>query len=206
MFDNEKQLVELCDVSNPGFDFTIHPDKKTIRVSCKKLLMSDQERLFYENAEMLYRELLGYCQKTGLSGIQIFLELINLEAQLDWPELRKNIIQCMEWYSQDKSKIGFKIGGWFLDIRNLPIDKDGFRYYPNEISIHFMGATPYNQSPHNLLFPREIPNLFEKNSYFNLVVIWFADYLIGGIIDHSGQDKMRIYNFATAKHDNCLRN
>ncbi|MQL50851.1 hypothetical protein GFC01_00880 [Desulfofundulus thermobenzoicus] len=145
MFYNRNQLVELCDVSKPGYDFAIYIDKKTIRVSCKKLLMSDQERLFYENADVLYHELLEYCKKIGLNGIQVFLHLINLEEQIDWLELRKNIIGCINLYSRDKNRFGFKIGGWFLGIWDMPIDMKDFCYYPNDISILFICGSPYLQ-------------------------------------------------------------
>lgn len=44
MFNNGKQVVELCELSNPGFDFKINIENKLIRVSCKKLQTSDREK------------------------------------------------------------------------------------------------------------------------------------------------------------------
>ena len=69
----EHHNVELSDVSQPGYDFTIHNDDLSIRVSCKKLLRSDEHRQFIIDCDKLHERLINRSACHGKNAYQFNL-------------------------------------------------------------------------------------------------------------------------------------
>jgi len=67
------QDIKLCDVGQPGYDFWINYNNKKIRVSCKKLEESDNEKRFHLFCQKIYDCIPKLLNEFKVNGLQITL-------------------------------------------------------------------------------------------------------------------------------------
>ncbi len=176
---SKNQKVNISEYGNPGYDFEIHINNKTIRVSCKKLQISNEERTFYREMKMIYNTTLSMLGKLQLSGLQIVLINIKIEEPVALEDMRNQIEYCLSEYKISKEFHAYKIGGWLINIIPLTCEEKGFYFHNGIVSFKFLGISPYKQEEQNRfenLFRRAASNVKQHcnkidNDNINMIMI-----------------------------------
>jgi len=72
-FCNQDQTVALCPPGYPGYDFTVSCDQSSLRVSCKRILVTESEKLFHNTCEKLYVRLTDSMRRLKVNAIKVFM-------------------------------------------------------------------------------------------------------------------------------------
>lgn len=157
MFHCGDQIVVLCDVNNPGYDFEIKIKEKKIRVSCKKLLIFDSEKVFKDFSKKLYEDIREFIKNIKLNAVQIVLININCDKKIRYIDFKSQIYMCLQRYKLGEKVVGYKIGGYFLKITDLPMEDKGFKYSQCYPSFKFICISPFLQEEQ-----KRLENLFRQ--------------------------------------------
>jgi hypothetical protein len=144
MFSQEYD-VQLCAPAFPGYDFTVCESGKTIRVSCKKLLLSDSERSFYKQSLQLYEHLREVATKLRINSLKVVMYLADPANRLTLSELQTETAQGLAVYKDRRVVIQSQIGGWLIQISPVDSCPDEFSVDHERVSIHFLCLVPFLQ-------------------------------------------------------------
>ena len=161
MFSYEHE-VSLCEPTFPGYDFTISEAGKTIRVSCKKLLASDGEKLFYGHARDLYEHIRATACRLRASSLQVVMWLRDQNRQPPIQHLKDVISETLQIYLEGGDANNLqpdKLGGWVVQISNVCNCPEGFILDAGQVSTRFLCLAPFLQDEQ-----RRFENLFRRAS------------------------------------------
>lgn len=143
-FCNEDQRVVLCAPGNPGYDFTVCSGQNSLRVSCKRILVTETEKSFHRTCEKLYVGLKDSMQRLKVNAIKTlmwFTESTNLSnASL----ANANFFdETLNDYKKRPGNQIYERGACQWAYYDLPPDRQNMSFHPDRISVVLICVAPH---------------------------------------------------------------
>ncbi|MDQ7785837.1 MAG: hypothetical protein RDU20_23350, partial [Desulfomonilaceae bacterium] len=143
-FCNEDQKVTLCPPGHPGYDFTVSCDEKSLRVSCKRILVTETEKLFYRTCERLYGCLIDSMQRLKVNAVKALMWFTE-STDLASPSLAGGDFfdQTLKDHKRRPSKRVYEQGPCSWAYYPLPPDPQNMPFYSRKISAVLICVAPH---------------------------------------------------------------
>lgn len=145
MFSYKYQAI-LCEPSAAGYDFTISYANKTIRVSCKKLGLSEGEQFFRRQAQAIYERVAEAADRLATPTYQMKLMLVDQKDRLrpTADEMYGGLEQLLAAY-RNNLMVGQRVGSWFVQIEPMFSGPDQIPLDPEYRSHQVICVAPHAQ-------------------------------------------------------------
>lgn len=137
------QTVRLAEPSQPGYDIALRAnDGGVLRISCKALTISNEERKFRTFVDRLRVRVVPHIGPGVPLSVTMLLGVRDDASTFDLDKMTASVAECIRRRAEGQN--GFFAHGWFIGVRPLPPQK-GALFDPGESSHSFYAAQEHSR-------------------------------------------------------------